>query len=68
VGSRHLKINLPKTKACTADALFGVANNNEGIIDVPPGNDEQGGNEPIDTGFEPVNDADDDVTMPWECL
>jgi hypothetical protein len=58
VGSCHLKIHLSKTKAYT-DALFGIANNNEGILDVLPDNNEQGGNEPIDTNFEPVNDADD---------
>jgi hypothetical protein len=38
------------------------------VFDVPPDNDEEGGNEPIDTNFEPGNGVDDDATMPWECL
>jgi hypothetical protein len=68
VGSQHLTIHLAKTKACT-DALFRMANNHEGShLDVPPDNDKQGGNEPIDTNFKPDHDVDDDATMPWECL
>jgi hypothetical protein len=38
-GSHHLKIHLAKTMACH-DALFGMVNNHEGSLDVPPDNDE----------------------------
>jgi hypothetical protein len=63
-GRCHLKMCLVKTKAACTDALSGLANNHEGSLDVPPAdNDEQGGNEPIDTNLEPGNDVDDDATM-----
>jgi hypothetical protein len=37
------------------------------LADVPLDIDVEGGNEPIDTNFEPDNDVDD-VVIPWDCI